>query len=206
MTNLIKRKSLLFLTVIAVMVSVVCLISCGSDSVVDPTIDGGNNAGSSQLSIIDWFEKANWKKYETTIELNGQSATYTIVVRSTEVDIYDEYDGKEHLNYTWGYESGRKVAFFLNSDVRFYNDDTIIIDKYSALSRLEENNFEEKIYSSRSHYYDKDVSKNTRKADFNDFALPKSIKLTSQGLLMTYYTYNTETGDWTDNQTALFKF
>ena len=206
MTNLIKRKSLLSLTVIAVMVSVVCLISCGSDSVVDPTIDGGNNAGLSQLSISDWFEKANWKKYTTTIELNEQSVTYTIVVRGTEVDIYDEYDGKERLNYTWGYESGRKVAFFLNSDVRFYKDDTIIIDKYSAMSRLEENNYEEKIYSSRSHYYDKDESMKSRKGDFNDFALPKSIKLTSEGLLMTYYTYNTQTGAWTDNQTALFKF
>ena len=212
MTNLIKRKSLLFLTVIAVMVSVVCLISCGSDSVVDPTVDGGNNdAGSSQLNISEWFDNANWKKYETTIELNGKSVTYTIVFRYSdmgrEVDIYDEYDGKEHFGYTWGYASGRKVAFFLSSRfVRFYNDDTIIIDQYYGMSRLQENNYKENTYISRSHYYDKDVTKKSRKEDFNDFALPKSIRLTSEGLLMTYYTYNTQTGDWTDNQTALFKF
>lgn len=210
MTNLIKRKCLLSIMVIAVMVAIVGLISCGADSVVDPTVDGGNST-DSQLNISEWLDTANWKKYEATIELNGKSVTYTIVFRYSdmgrEVDIYDEYDGKEHLNYTWGYASGRKVAFYLDKPfVKFYNNNAIIIDTFYGMSRLQENNYDEKYYRYLSHYYDKDVNNNSRKSDLNDFALPKNIILTSEGLLMTYYTYNTQTGAWSDNQTALFRF
>ena len=60
----------------------------------------------------------------------------------------------------------------------------------------------------RSHYDDKSPNEeeNKREEDFYNVALPKTIKLTSEGLLMTYYTYDSKTGDINDNQTVLFKF
>ena len=208
MTKLIKRKWLSLMAIV-VMVATVCLIGCGSDA-VDPTMseDGGNNQNSSGLDIAEWLGKQSWTKYETTIELNGATKTLSIVFPwEGQIGIYDEYNGNSENNYTWGYSSGHKIAFFTSDNsVRFWNNDTIIINSYHMMSRLEKHNGEEKIYMNRSHYYDKQPEKyNGRQEDFYNFPLPKYIKLTSEGLLMTYYTYDSKTGAINDNQTALFK-
>lgn len=211
MTNLIKRKWL-SLMAIAVMVAAVCLIGCGSDAAaptaVNPTV-GGDDTSSSGLDIVEWLEKASWKKYDAKIELNGENVTYSIVFHhQNEVSIYDNYNGNEELNYTWGYSSGHKITFFLTDRAIRFSGDTIIVNSYNMLSRLEKYNGEEKIYMNRSHYYDKSPNEeeNKREEDFYNVALPKTIKLTSEGLLMTYYTYDSKTGDINDNQTVLFKF
>ena len=212
MTNLIKRKWL-FLMAIAVMVVAVCLIGCGSDAAaptaVNPTV-GGDATSSSGLDIVEWLEKASWKKYDAKIELNGENVTYSIVFHhQNEVSIYDNYNGNEELNYTWGYSSGHKITFFTSDRfVRFWNNDTIVINLYHMLSRLEKYNGEEKIYMNHSHFYDRQPEEypNKREEDFYNVALPKNLKLTSEGLLMTYYTYDSKTGAINDNQTALFKF
>ena len=211
MTNLIKRKWL-SLMAIAVMVAAVCLIGCGSDAAaptaVNPTV-GGDDTSSSGLDIVEWLEKASWKKYDAKIELNGENVTYSIVFNhQNEVSIYDNYNGNEELNYTWGYSSGHKITFFLTDRAIRFSGDTIIVNSYNMLSRLEKYNGEEKIYMNRSHYYDKSPNEeeNKREEDFYNVALPKTIKLTSEGLLMTYYTYDSKTGDINDNQTVLFKF
>ena len=231
MTNLIKRKWLLSLIAIAVMVATVCLISCGGSdstlpSVTNPTgtevnpTNGGNGGGgqssdSSTLDISEWLNKQSWTKYETTIELNGKKETYSIVFPwEGQVGIYDNYNGNQELDYTWGYSSGHKIAFFLTSSyVRFWNKDTIIINMYHMMSRLEKygkdanGSIKEKEFMNRSHFYDRQPEKypNKREEDFYNVALPKYLKLTSEGLLMTYYTYNSKTGAIVDNQTALFK-
>ena len=211
MTNLIKRKWL-SLMAITVMVAAVCLIGCGSDAAaptaVNPTV-GGDDTSSSGLDIVEWLEKASWKKYDAKIELNGENVTYSIVFHhQNEVSIYDNYNGNEELNYTWGYSSGHKITFFLTDRAIRFSGDTIIVNSYNMLSRLEKYNGEEKIYMNRSHYYDKSPNEeeNKREEDFYNVALPKTIKLTSEGLLMTYYTYDSKTGDINDNQTVLFKF
>ena len=211
MTNLIKRKWLSLMS-ITVMVAAVCLIGCGSDAAaptaVNPTV-GGDDTSSSGLDIVEWLEKASWKKYDAKIELNGENVTYSIVFHhQNEVSIYDNYNGNEELNYTWGYSSGHKITFFLTDRAIRFSGDTIIVNSYNMLSRLEKYNGEEKIYMNRSHYYDKSPNEeeNKREEDFYNVALPKTIKLTSEGLLMTYYTYDSKTGDINDNQTVLFKF
>ena len=194
------------------MVAAVCLIGCGSDAAaptaVNPTV-GGDDTSSSGLDIVEWLEKASWKKYDAKIELNGENVTYSIVFHhQNEVSIYDNYNGNEELNYTWGYSSGHKITFFLTDRAIRFSGDTIIVNSYNMLSRLEKYNGEEKIYMNRSHYYDKSPNEeeNKREEDFYNVALPKTIKLTSEGLLMTYYTYDSKTGDINDNQTVLFKF
>ena len=125
---------------VAVMVATVCLIGCSSDA-VNPTMseDGGNNQNSIGLDIAEWLGKQSWTKYETTIELNGKKETYSIVFPwKGQVGIYDNYNGNQELDYTWGYSSGHKIAFFLtDSYVRFWNKDTIIINMYHMMSRLE---------------------------------------------------------------------
>ena len=210
MTKLIKRKWLSLMAV-AVMVATVFLIGCSSDA-VNPTAseDGENNPDSSGLDIAEWLGKQSWTKYDATIELNGEKVTYSIVFHhQNEVSIYDNYNGNEELNYTWGYSSGHKITFFTSDRfVRFWNNDTIVINLYHMLSRLEKYNGEEKIYMNRSHFYDRQPEKypNKREEDFYNVALPKYLKLTSEGLLMTYYTYDSKTGDINDNQTVLFKF
>ena len=209
MTKLIKRKWL-SLMAIAVMVATVCLIGCSSDA-VNPTAseDGGNNPDSSGLDIAEWLGKQSWTKYDATIELNGEKVTYSIIFHhQNEVSIYDNYNGNEELNYTWGYSSGHKITFFTSDRfVRFWNNDTIVINLYHMLSRLEKYNGEEKIYMNHSHFYDRQPEEypNKREEDFYNVALPKNLKLTSEGLLMTYYTYDSKTGAINDNQTALFK-
>ena len=195
------------------MVATVCLIGCGSDAAattaaVNPTV-GGDDTSSSGLDIVEWLEEASWKKYDAKIELNGENVTYSIVFHhQNEVSIYDNYNGNEELNYTWGYSSGHKITFFLTDRAIRFSGDTIIVNSYNMLSRLEKYNGEEKIYMNRSHYYDKSPNEeeNKREEDFYNVALPKTIKLTSEGLLMTYYTYDSKTGDINDNQTVLFKF
>ena len=209
MTKLIKRKWL-SLMAIAVMVATVFLIGCSSDA-VNPTESegGGDNPGSSGLDIAEWLGKQSWRKYDATIELNGEKVTYSIVFHhQNEVSIYDNYNGNEELNYTWGYSSGHKITFFTSDRfVRFWNNDTIVINLYHMLSRLEKYNGEEKIYMNHSHFYDRQPEEypNKREEDFYNVALPKNLKLTSEGLLMTYYTYDSKTGAINDNQTALFK-
>ena len=209
MTKLIKRKWL-SLMAIAVMVATVFLIGCSSDAVNPTESEGGeNNPDSSGLDIAEWLGKQSWIKYDTTIELNGEKVTYSIVFHhQNEVSIYDNYNGNEELNYTWGYSSGHKITFFTSDRfVRFWNNDTIVINLYHMLSRLEKYNGEEKIYMNHSHFYDRQPEEypNKREEDFYNVALPKNLKLTSEGLLMTYYTYDSKTGAINDNQTALFK-
>ena len=171
MTNLIKRKWL-SLMAIAVMVAAVCLIGCGSDAAaptaVNPTV-GGDDTSSSGLDIVEWLEKASWKKYDAKIELNGENVTYSIVFHhQNEVSIYDNYNGNEELNYTWGYSSGHKITFFLTDRAIRFSGDTIIVNSYNMLSRLEKYNGEEKIYMNRSQYDDKSPNeeKNKREEDF----------------------------------------
>ena len=134
MTNLIKRKWL-SLMAIAVMVAAVCLIGCGSDAAaptaVNPTV-GGDDTSSSGLDIVEWLEKASWKKYDAKIELNGENVTYSIVFHhQNEVSIYDNYNGNEELNYTWGYSSGHKITFFLTDRAIRFSGDTIIVNSYN---------------------------------------------------------------------------
>ena len=204
--------------------TIVCAsISCGSDTATNPTV--GEDASNSGLDIKEWLSTVGWKKYTTTIELNGEAVTYTIVFPyggsciGEEINIFDNYDGSQNFGYTWGYKSGHKIMFKISDMfVRFWNNDTIIINQYNAMTRLEKNgpsannygDYKEKLYVHRSYYWDKDegnVTERYRDEDLYDVALPKYLKLTSEGLLMTYYTYNSKTGAIVnDNLTALFKF
>ena len=167
----------------------------------------------NELDIQEWLNKQSWTKYDTTIELNGKNKTYSIVFPwANQIGIYDEYNGNSESDYTWGYSSGHKIAFFLGSDcVQFSGKDTVIINKYHMMSRLEKygrdskGSIKEKEFMNRSYLYDKDANNNTREEDFYDVALPRYLKLTSEGLLMIYYTYNSKNGAIVDNQTALFK-